>query len=600
MCGIAGICRRDGRPIPQHWVRMLDESITMRGPDASGRFHDQIAAGNGTVEILMLHRRLSVIDKAGGGQPMIWGNPDSDVPEVAMVFNGCIYNNSRLRVQLQAQGASFRSDHSDTETLLEAYKQWGEDVPRHLDGMYAVAIWDRRTMQLSLFRDPYGQKPLYILDLGDAGEGCVFCSNPAPLQTIAKELGLDKMTTGALQRYLQLGYITGTDTLMEPVVCVRKASGSPCSTSETVEEAIRGSVIDHLESDVPLGCFLSGGVDSSLIAAFAHQELGNLKTYCVKMDDPAYDESSYAETVANHLGTRHETLRVSMDPATDLTTLVGLLGQPFADSSILPTYWISKTARKEVTVALSGDGGDELFMGYNRYLAIDSIARWHALLARVPWGGGSKPTTFKSKLGRMADAARDWTLSNVASIESLFSSSEIESMTGEPFVVPVVPSVHETPIQRLQQFDMQHYLPDDLLRKVDTASMAVALEVRSPLLSMRVRNAVAPLTTRQLMPRGERKGLLRVIASKYLPKNIVDRPKMGFAVPLASWFRSDQSGLGQLAGDVLLASDAFSGLPVDNQQVATMFDEHRCGHRNHEHKLFALLTLALWCQQAHA
>ena len=184
-------------------------------------------------------------------------------------------------------------------------------------------------------------------------------------------------------------------TLIEPVKCVGQSTPLFQPTSETIEGAIRGSVIDHLESDVPLGCFLSGGVDSSLIAAFAQQELGNLRTYCVKMDDPAYDESSYASAVAEHLGTTHETLRVSMNPAEDICTLVQQLGQPFADSSILPTYWISVAARKEVTVALSGDGGDELFLGYNRYLAINTIARWHTVLARIPWAGGSKPQTIK-------------------------------------------------------------------------------------------------------------------------------------------------------------------------------------------------------------
>ena len=572
---------------------MLDASIAQRGPDAAGRFHDH-AEG---VEILMLHRRLSVIDHVGGSQPIVSYVGES--PELAMVFNGCIYNNTTLRDELIGLGAAFTSDHSDTETLFKAYQQWGGDCTDHLDGMYAAVIWDRRTCQLSFFRDPYGQKPLYILDLGQAGDGCIFCSNPEPLQSIATELGLTNISTSALQRYLQLGYLTSSDTLIEPVKCVGQSTPLIQPTSETIEGAIRGSVIDHLESDVPLGCFLSGGVDSSLIAAFAQQELGNLRTYCVKMDDPAYDESSYASAVAEHLGTTHETLRVSMNPAEDIYTLVQQLGQPFADSSILPTYWISMAARKEVTVALSGDGGDELFLGYNRYLAINSIARWHTVLSRIPWGGASKPQTMKAKLGRMANASRDWSLCDVASIESVFSRNEIEQLTGEPFGEAVVPVETGTPVQRLQQFDIEHYLAGDLLRKVDSASMAVALEVRSPLLSMRVRNAVAPLTTRQLLT-GGRKGVLRSIARKYLPNHIVDRPKMGFAVPLKSWLQSEQSSLGQLASDVLLSEDPFAGLSIKKELVTTMLQEHRLGQRNYEHKLFALLTLALWNRQARA
>ena len=593
MCGIAGICRRDGRPIPEHWVALLDDSIARRGPDAAGRFHDS-ADG---VEILMLHRRLSVIDHTGGEQPMV--SYEGESPDVAMVFNGCIYNNGSLRRELATQGVTFSSHHSDTETLFNAFGQWGRALPEHLDGMYAVAFWDRRTCQLSLFRDPYGQKPLYILDLGEAGDGCVFCSNPAPLQKIAKELGLHAVSTSALQRYLQLGYITESDTLIKPVNCVQTSSPSLKGTTESIEGAIRGSVIDHLESDVPLGCFLSGGVDSSLIAAFAQQELGNLQTYCVKMDDPEYDESSYASEVAKHLGTTHQTLRVSMDPADDLIMLMHQLGQPFADSSILPTYWISKAARKEVTVALSGDGGDELFLGYNRYLAIDTLSRMHALLARVPWGGGSKPQTFSAKLGRLADAAKEWPLCNVASIESVFSRIEIEKLTGEPFVDAVVPVNEGSPIERLQHFDIEHYLAGDLLRKVDTASMAVALEVRSPLLSIRVRNALAPLTTRELLS-GGRKGVLRSIAKKYLPAHIVDRPKMGFAVPLANWLRSEQSSLGHFAMDVLFSDDPFPGMSIDKRVVQKMLRDHRTGRRNYEHKLFALLTLSIWSAKARA
>ncbi|MDP7008537.1 MAG: asparagine synthase (glutamine-hydrolyzing) [Phycisphaerales bacterium] len=590
MCGIAGICRRDGRPIPENWVTLLDNSIKRRGPDAARRFHDQV----GDTEVILLHRRLSIIDHAGGGQPMVSYAGES--PDVAMVFNGCVYNNGQLRKELSNEGAVFASDHSDSETLFHAYTHWGEEMPSHIDGMYAVAFWDRRTLQLTLMRDPYGQKPLYVLHLGEAGDGCIFCSNPAPLQQIARELSLQQYSSTALQRYLQLGYMTDCDTLIQPVQSVQKARVLLKPTDESIEGAIRGSVIDHLESDVPLGCFLSGGLDSSLIATFAQQELGNLKTYCVKMDDPAYDESQYAKEVAKHLGTTHETLRVSMDPANDLLNLMGQLGQPFADSSILPTYWVSRAAREEVSVALSGDGGDELFLGYNRYLAIQTLARWHWLVARFPLQGGTRPKTWLQKLARMSSAAKDWSSFGVASIASIFSRDEIELLTGEPFVDPIVPLHGESSLSRLQQFDIEKYLEGDLLRKVDVASMYVALEVRCPLLSMRVRNAVSKLTTRELIS-GGRKSVLKTIAKKYLPEQCVERPKMGFAVPLASWLRSDQSSLGQLAGDTLLCEDAFSGLNINKKFVASMLHDHRSGRRNFEHKLFALLTLALWAQQ---
>ncbi|MBT4584486.1 MAG: hypothetical protein HOC93_05330, partial [Phycisphaerae bacterium] len=203
------------------------------------------------------------------------------------------------------------------------------------------------------------------------------------------------------------------------------------------------------------------------------------------------------------------------------------------------------------------------------------------------------------KLGRMANAARDWQLCDVASVESIFSRKEIETLTGEPFTSAVTPETIGSPLQRLQQFDIEHYLAGDLLRKVDTASMAVALEVRSPLLSMRVRNAVSTLTTRRLLASG-RKGVLRSIAKKYLPNHVVDRPKMGFALPLAQLLRSEQSSLGQLANDVLLSSDPFAGLNIDTKVVSMMLRDHRSGKGNYEHKLFAVLTLALWNRQARA
>ncbi len=604
VCGIAGVLRRDGRPIPRHWQTLLDEAIAPRGPDTGGRFHDRIETGDETIEVLLLHRRLSVIDHAGGAQPMTVAGEEGDAT-VALAFNGCIYDNATLRADLKGGGMRFRSDHSDTETLLGAYLRWGSDLGRHVDGMYAAAIWDRRSAELVLLRDLFGQKPLYVLDLHPAGDGLVFCSCAAPLRVIAAELGLAAApSVAALQRYLQLGYVHGDDaTLLSPVqqlppltACWRPPPevlhGDPL---DAVEEALEASVAAHLEADVPLGCFLSGGVDSSLVAVYAQRALGNLHTFCVRMDDPQYDESIHAASVASHLGTAHETLDVDPHPAADLLSLVAALGQPFADSSILPMYWISRAARRVVTVALSGDGGDELFLGYQRYQAAPWLANLHPLLALLPQSLlSAPPRSTRHRIGRMGRAARNWHAMGEASIAALHTRDEIEGMTAAP-----ANDLHgprrslRGAIHRLQRFDQDAYLPDDLLRKVDTASMAVALEVRAPFLTPRVSSVAAGLTPAQLQ-RGGRKGLLRAVARRHLPASIVDRPKMGFTLPLGRWFRGDQGGLAQLLGDTLSDRDAFSGLAIDRRVPLAMLDEHRSGRRHREHQLFALLTLALW------
>ncbi len=395
--------------------------------------------------------------------------------------------------------------------------------------------------------------------------------------------------------------------------------GEGCASIETLLDQ---AVARRLEADVPLGCFLSGGVDSSLIAYFAKRHKPDLMTFCVRMPDARYDESQHAQRVAHHLGTNHTTLEMSMNPADDLVHLIDILGQPFGDSSILPTYWVSKVAREHVKVALSGDGGDELFIGYERYMAAPILARHQRLWARIPSAVLRKahPTSKLAKFARLGDMARDYPTIGLAAMESIFTQAQIEellplgpgsvgksnpgSSADHTCDVEHARNACSTPPQRggltataeLRSLDLHNYLPYDLLRKVDTASMACALEVRCPFLDRDLAQAALAMPIEKLMPGGERKGLLRQIARKYLPAGIVDRPKMGFAIPIGEWFRDDFGGMKTLLLDHLQSTSPFGHIELNQKVVQRFIDEHMSSKRDHSHRLFTLLTLSIWAK----
>lgn len=633
MCGIGGILRRDGKTIPQHWLNAIDARIAYRGPDDTGHFHDR----SGDIEIALIHRRLSIIDLQHGKQPMV-SQRGTDHTEglVAVVLNGCIYNHRHLRRQLESEGHSFQSDHSDTEVLIHAYRQWGPNFTEHLEGMYAFALWDRANQSLVLGRDWFGEKPLYVrMGVGDDDGVIAFASDARALAILDDGQNRHNFTPPQpwTRRFLQLGYahegvtvyppvrnlrptiIKKADELIGPLNTYRQPKES--TTQAEFERLIEQAVHRRLEADVPLGCFLSGGVDSSLIAHFAKQSIPNLRTFSLRMPDERYDESLFAEMVANHLGTDHLTLDVSIDPAGDLLHLIHTLGQPFGDSSILPTYWIAKAARAHVNVALSGDGGDELFIGYERYKAARALYRHRRLLQWLPrrWLRHTHPKSLKHKLGRLGEMARQLKMLGMVSMESIFTQHQIyDLMNGLPGT-PVSAPPQRDPLQALRRFDVMNYLPDDLLCKVDTASMAVTasadnapdacdaphttakpmpLEVRCPFLDRDLVQAALQAPTSQLMPAGKRKGLLRDIARKYLPADIVDRPKMGFAIPIGQWFRDDFGNMQQLLLDHLQDRELLALLSLNAQAVQHLLDEHLRGAVDHGQRLFALLTLAIW------
>ncbi|MGI9012865.1 MAG: asparagine synthase (glutamine-hydrolyzing), partial [Phycisphaerales bacterium] len=527
MCGIGGILRTDGTRIPDEWLDAIDTEIAWRGPDGQGRFHDHVEwiDASGTrrrVDVAFVHRRLSIIDHQDGCQPMVSERGRNEHEGlVAVVFNGCIYNHRELRSQLESRGHAFATDHSDTEVLIHGWREWGMELAQHLEGMFAFALWDRSRRAVIVARDWCGRKPLYVLQRPGAGDGCpgIFAFASATNALMFDPVSQPRESDASawwpgVSNYLARGYmenmhgqmlpgttvrehtpgliesfdaVGGCEQMLVPVERVKSTSQSTTVSTQTIESLIEQAVQRRLEADVPLGCFVSGGVDSSLIAYFAKKHKPDLMTFSVRMPDERYDESRYATRAADHLGTVHHTLDVAMNPAEDLVHLIKLLGQPFADSSILPTYWVSKAAREHVKVALSGDGGDEIFIGYERFLAAPLLAQHHRMLAHIPqWlGRNAHPKSKRAKLARLSVMARDYPSLGIAAMESIFTQSQIAALTDSK---PHDPSriEHDNSLYnataRLRAFELEHYLPCDLLRKLDTASMAVALEVRCPFL----------------------------------------------------------------------------------------------------------------------
>jgi asparagine synthase (glutamine-hydrolysing) len=697
MCGIAGILRvyppgvaapPHFESIPEAWLDLLDDSIKHRGPDGQGRFRDRAIRADGcTVDVALIHRRLSILDHTGGAQPMVSHSPSfqegaggsssgatssqaapdatSTLPLLfqgpptatvryepiagntnnllAVTFNGCIYNHRELRRELEAKGHLFVTDHSDTEVLLHGWREWQEKIIDRLDGMYASALWDAKSARLFLMRDPAGEKPLHWHELPDGT--ITFSSSPNGLCRWAsrnKASGRQTRPWGVLQA-LTFGY--GHTSPIERSHFVRPGhvleagahdpnqghrprharlrlpraeASDPHLAVDAVDRLLSSAVESRLESDVPLGCFLSGGVDSSLVAHYALQKSGSLQTFSMRMPSAGFDESAHAKHVASHLGTKHQTLDCEMSPAEDLLKLIESLGLPFGDSSLLPTFWICRAARSQVAVALSGDGGDELFCGYERYRAASWLPFLREYLPRFPTGflANSNPKSRRERARRLLLAA--WG-GGYESLTRLFSQEEsnelglpmIDACTqcyeagpfpwsgaqSNPNAYPIMFHTGDLDPPRM---DFANYLPNDLMTKVDTAAMSVALEVRAPFLANEVVDVALAAPLSVLMPRGQRKGLLRAVARKYLPKEIVDRPKMGFAIPVGEWFRSDFGQMRTLLLDMLHSTDPFPadllGLELNRRFIDQMLAEHMESRRDHSQRLYMLLVLAIWCR----
>lgn len=649
MCGIGGILRvwpagklppPPDQAIPEPWLDLIDEAIKHRGPDGKGRFRDRVIRSDGaTLDVALVHRRMSIVDLAGGGQPMVSerGREGRDEGLVAVVFNGCIYNHRQLRQELQSAGHRFVTDHSDTEVLVHGWREWGPELFDRADGMLAAAIWDKRSARLLLARDRFGEKPLYILGAPHRGDLVAFSSCVPGLLRLQRATGISpdlQDRTRWVRPWVQFGWNQWmTDSIIhewqpgilrglsergyaEPSHCFAYDCLNPTHEPLTLQAAdamIRTAVESRLEADVPVGCFLSGGLDSSLIAAHAARARPDIAAYTVRMPDPGFDESPAAAAVAAKLKIRHHILDCDARPAEDLVAAIGQLGLPFGDSSLLPSIWVSRAARQEVKVALAGDGGDEMFLGYNRHPAIQwlnamaQLPDWSKRLAAHLAPSPAGMSSIRRYAGRLVAAATHDGYKDLVAIFPPPFDALLGLCKKGTFGWSAIPHFGMTTRgaddpqfaeRTALRFDRMFYLPFDLLRKSDTASMSVALEVRSPFLESNLSRAAVNAPKDCLMPGNERKGLLRQVARKYLPIEVVDRPKQGFAIPIGDWFRTDYGGMRTMLLDHLNSADPWPNIGVDLNRrfVKQMLDQHMNMKRDHSQRLYMLLVLSIWAK----
>ncbi len=627
MCGIVGIfSTRDRREIERGLLERMNESQFHRGPDEGG-LHTEPGLGLG-------HRRLSIIDLSSGQQPLF--NEDGSV---VVSYNGEIYNFQALKKQLEAEGHVFRT-HCDTEVIVHAWEQWGEACVEHFRGMFAFAVWDRNRRSLFLARDRLGIKPLYYAWLDD-GQFIFASELKALLQHPGLKRGIDPR---AVEDYFAYGYVPEPKTILEQArklepghhLLIREGmSGAEPrqywdvpfqdnglrSEAEAAEELIgrlREAVDIRLVAEVPLGAFLSGGVDSSaVVAMMAGLSEQPVNTCSISFGDPQYNESEFAAQVARRFATNHQVEQVDPDDFDLLDRLALLYDEPFADSSAMPTYRVCELAKKRVTVALSGDGGDENLAGYRRY-------RWHvyeermrslvpAAIRRPLFGALGRfypkadwaPKIFRAK-STFESLARDSAEGYFHSVsvmgdplrDKLFNPAFRRELQGYRAIDVMrrhaanAPSDH--PLSQVQYLDMKTYLVGDILTKVDRASMAHALEVRVPILDHHLVEWISGLPPELKLRRREGKYIFKKALEPHLPRDILYRQKMGFAVPLAGWFRGPlkQRVRDAVCGPVLADSGYF-----DNRFLKQMVDQHQSGLRDYSTPIWTLLMFEAFCRQ---
>jgi asparagine synthase (glutamine-hydrolysing) len=623
MCGIAGWYARGGRPVEESLVRAMCDTIVHRGPDDQGLFTD------GDFGFGM--RRLSIVDVAGGHQPMV-----SEDRRYVLTYNGEIYNHPSLKSDLEKLGHRYRT-HCDTESILRGFAQWGPDVWARLEGMFAVAIWDRRERRLHLARDPLGIKPLYVtLQNG----GLAYASE---LKALVPVPGL-RFTPDAraMDQYFAFGHVLAPNAIYSEVTKLEPGSaltigpeGGPRTTRfwrfayretppaqekdwiERFRETFTACVRRHLQSDVPLGAFLSGGVDSSAVVAAMKRVMSEpVRTFTIGFADAAFDETPFARRVAAHLGCRHTERRVELeDAATLLPRLATAYDEPFADPSAIPTWYVSKIAREQVTVALSGDGGDELFAGYERHHAerllatrrpLFALARAFSALPPLPLARWNYLRQRAAKIS--ADARLPGTFPRFFSKYQLTPRPVRSALYREEFKLKLEvgdelerlaaayfpTAVSRDPVENLLYADTVVRLPDDMLTKVDRASMQHSLEVRVPFLSHAFVEFAASVPIGLKLRGGTGKYIVRKAVEPWLPAGVLDRPKQGFAVPLARWVRGD---LGRYAEQVWRDGRADEAGAMKPEAVRALFEEHRSGRADRSQMLYALAMFALWWQR---
>jgi len=627
MCGIAGaVALTPGARPNEERIRRISGLMAHRGPDGEGFWQSPSGAA------FLAHRRLSVIDLATGGQPMM-----SRGGRLGMLFNGEIYNYKELRTALAADGVSFRTQ-SDSEVLLRDFERRGDACVDDLRGMFAFAFWDEDAHRLTLARDRIGKKPLYYV----VDDGCVyFASSMAPLHATGSHRY--PLSVTAVDQYLTLGYIPAPGTIYDGIhkleagtilvadaggVRIRRFwelapteasfAGTYAEATDRLDEMLNTSVALRLRSDVPLGVFLSGGIDSSLVAAIAtKQSSDRVRTFSIGMDVAAFDESVYAGQVAEHLGTEHRLFRARPDLLSTLPSMVWHYGEPFADSSALPTWMLSAHTREHVTVAVGGDGGDEGFAGYNWYRTAYQLKRLGRAIPAPAFAaagsalggiiGAGVPLPAKAAQARRGlrmlgvphgprRFAAMRSLLNGAEARALFAGDlaaarrEHGDLAGEK-LARLYRDAEGSDLRRMRYVDMGTYLADCLMPKVDVASMANSLEVRAPLLDHEVIRFAMSLPDEWLLAPDGGKRILRDVLYRYLPRRLFDRPKQGFSIPLKRWFADE-------ARDVVAALSRSPALMdtgwFQPKAIDALVTEHGAGARDHSDRLYALLFLDRW------
>ncbi len=665
MCGLAGIITWDDRYRIGHAVlEAMSRRIAHRGPDGQGLYlnHDQAVAPFHP-QCGLVHRRMAIIDLDERSlQPF-----DDGKNSKWLVYNGEIYNYRELRQELSSIRPSYRwRTEGDTEVLLLALEEWGVDALKRVNGMLAFALWDEGAQSLLLARDRMGQKPLYYCAIDPAGRPWngfvahetddlqveIFSNASCPAAiAFASELSAlrevpwfdPSVDYYALAEYLRWGYVPGALTIyrgaakMPPAGWMRLhhrgcdretyfdpnlsagAAGSHFSNDQAVTQTrtlVLQSVKKQLVADVPLGCFLSGGIDSSIVAAAMTQSVDagqEVRTFSIGFDDPQYDETGFAAAVAKHLGTKHEKFVVRPNAAEDLPRLAAVFGEPFADSSALPTHYLARAARPHVKVALSGDGGDELFGGYDRYRAMRIAERIRRLPGVVRemvssriWQAlpGTHPKGRITRLKRLLRTAIEEPADRYSAYMRLFDERTLQPLLGVTGgIVDTLDSLVtlfnrvgtvRDEVQTALAVDRLSYLPDDLLTKVDRASMLHALEVRAPFMDHDLIGFAAGLTTDQLL-KGGGKRLLRQAFARDLPVEVFRRKKMGFALPIGQWLRGE---LRPMLHELLFAGDSFLTQNMVPAEARKLIEAHETGRADHSQRLYALLMLELWWRSA--
>ncbi|MBK7706939.1 MAG: asparagine synthase (glutamine-hydrolyzing) [Acidobacteria bacterium] len=624
MCGIVGFVNNNGRAADRSAVERMNTAIVHRGPDDDGFYVNE--------NVALAMRRLAIIDLAGGHQPMF----NTDRSKV-IVFNGEIYNFQELRADLEKLGDKFYTN-SDTETIVHLYDRYGADCISYLRGMFAFAIWDETDRSLFIARDRVGKKPLLYAhrpngDLVFGSEFRALLEHPDVPRDVDYE---------AIDSYLTYLCVPAPQTAfaairkLEPGHWLRWKDGKvetkrywlpdfsgkiKIDETEAIEETTRilkEATRLRMISEVPLGAFLSGGVDSSAVVALMAQLSDRpVKTFSIGFEEQDFSELKYAKRVAEHVGAEYNEFIVRPNALEILPTLVRHYGEPYADSSAIPTYYVSKETRQFVTVALNGDGGDESFAGYERYAAMRIAEIYHRIpralrRALIEAPIGLVPTS-ELKKSRVRDAQRflkaasldrnerylRWMSTFTAEAKSSIYSSEfagrlngadvgrfLDQWFGRANGTGILDSTLLT--------DQMTYLPNDLLVKVDIASMANSLEARSPFLDHKVIEFAASLPENLKMKRFETKSLLKKVAARLVPREVIYRRKMGFGVPVGKWFRGEMKGF---VRDVLLSDSSLKRGLFKPLEVTRYVDEHTSAARDHTYQIWTLLMLELWFRE---